>query len=170
MNLPELRAELRRIERLFADIDGFSDSLYEIGRALHGLANNVNAFARKRFLAGKMDRQVSADIKRSILAAEMFQKLLDGKQIDELAAEYGVSKTMISQRISTLARDLNYRATNSRLDFDVKHFQGRSLPSIRKHPDSWRNALDVFGKELTLRASGESWMALPKTLWDFNEK
>ncbi|MHB1675869.1 MAG: hypothetical protein ACYCSP_16705 [Acidobacteriaceae bacterium] len=100
MNLPELRAELRRIERLFADIDGSSDSLYEIGRALHGLANNVNAFARKRFLAGKMDRQVSADIKRSILAAEMFQKLLDGKQIDELAAEYGVSKTMISHSSS----------------------------------------------------------------------
>ncbi|MHB2009047.1 MAG: hypothetical protein ACYCOX_13485 [Acidobacteriaceae bacterium] len=170
MNLPELRAELRRIERLFADIDGSSDSLYEIGRSLHGLANNVNAFARKRFLAGKMDRQVSADIKRSILAAEMFQKLLDGKQIDELAAEYGVSKTMISQRISTLARDLNYRATNSSLDFDVKHFQGRSLPSIKKHPDSWRKALDVFSKELALRASGKSWMALQKTLWGFNEK
>jgi len=48
---------------------------------------------------------------------------------------------------------------------DVRPFGDYSIKSMRKNSDSWNAALDVFEKELILRANGKSESEAVKSLW-----
>ena len=165
MDIPGWSAISQQIERLMIANQDSPDTLFEIGRSLHDLAKDVNAFATERFHGSKMDRKESGYVKRRTRSALMFRKLLAGQKSAELATEYGLSATLISHEISTLAAELKYRVTHGNLCLDVRPFGDYSIKSMRKNSDSWNAALDVFEKELILRANGKSESEAVKSLW-----
>jgi hypothetical protein len=165
MDIPGWDAIAQQIKRLMLVNQDSPDTLFEISRSLHDLAKDINAFATERFHVSKMGRKESGYLKRSTRAALMFRKLLAGQKSAELAAEFGISATLISQEISALACDLKYRATHGNLCLDVRPFEDCSVKSIREDPDSWNAVLDVFEKELALRANGKSESEVIKSLW-----